>query len=288
MLLTAESLRSFQDRATELNRSRRSRSSLHTLHLPNQEGKQEPETITIGLADSDDQRNLATMLVNRMYSWRGYGSNHRLSSAAHSVTFAASSSDEVIGTLTLTVDSPSGLALDKTFKEEMDSFRSKPGAKLCELTKFAFDASGPSKQILAALFHIIFIYGSRRYNCTDLFIEVNPRHCRFYEAMLGFQRVGSLKTNMAVDAPAQLMWLKVSDIRLYIDKHVNDGCKNGRSLYPYFFSPEEERDIYSRLASAMIDDTYSDCSEALPGDGGTYLLAARHRGVAAAHTYAVV
>jgi len=203
--------------------------------------------MTIRLADCDGQRNRANMLLNRMYSWRGYGSTHRLPSAPNCVTFTATSGEDVIGTLTLNVDSDAGLAADQTFRDELERFRQSPGAQLCELTKFAFDTSSPARPRLAALFHIIFIYGSMHYACTDLFIEVNPRHARFYEIMLGFTRVGTPRTNRSVGAPSQLMWLNVGAIRRQIDKHAGGG-EAARSLYAHFFSRKEEEGIYGRLA----------------------------------------
>lgn len=204
--------------------------------------------MTIRLADCDGQRNRANMLLSRMYEWRGYGANHALPAQPNSVTFTATNEDDTIGTLTLTVDSDAGLAVDRTFKDEVDAFRRSPGAKLCELTRFAFDTSSPARPRLAALFHIIFIYGSMHYACTDLLIEVNPRHRRFYEAMLGFHAVGEPKTNAGVGAPSQLMWLNVGAIRHNIDR-LGGRADNGRSLYPHFFSSKEEQGIYGRLVS---------------------------------------
>lgn len=217
-------------------------------------GEQAERTIAVRLADCDGLRNEASILVNRMYGWRGYGSDHQLSNGDHCVTFTASSDDEVIGTLTLTVDSPAGLATDHTFKAELDEFRKRPGAQLCELTKFAVDPATKSPQALAALFHVIFIYGMQRFDCTDLFIEVHPRHVRYYEAMLGFKRVGPSKIDTSVtwwpeDVPVQLMWLEVAEIRRQIASHAGRGSRGGRSLYPYFFSPDEERGIAARVAS---------------------------------------
>ncbi len=209
--------------------------------------------MTIRLADCDGQRSRANMLLNRMYSWRGYGANHRLPNAPNCVIFTATSADDVIGTLTLTVDSAAGLAADQTFPDEMEKFRQSPDAKLCELTKFAFDTSSPARPRLGALFHIIFIYGSMHYACTDLFIEVNPRHARFYEAMLGFTRVGAPRTNKSVGAPSQLMWLNVGEIRRQIDKHAAAGRDAGRSLYTHFFSAKEEQGIYGRLAGLATE-----------------------------------
>lgn len=239
-------------------------SELHKIALPSQPG-QSPDSLTIRLADCDGQRNRANMLLNRMYSWRGYGSDHELSSAPNCVTFTASSVEDVIGTLTLTVDSPAGLAVDQTFKEELDAFRKAPGARLCELTKFAFDTSSPARPRLAALFHIIFIYGSMHYDCTDLFIEVNPRHCRFYEVMLGFKRVGDPKNNARVNAPAQLMWLNVGHLRGLIDAHAGREAVKERSLYPYFFSRKEEEGIYGRLVSlAEQSQSFNRAFERMP------------------------
>ena len=44
--------------------------------------------------------------------------------------------DQAIFTI---MDTAMGLAADRTFKKEIEPFRKAPGAKLCELTKFAFN-----------------------------------------------------------------------------------------------------------------------------------------------------
>ena len=217
------------------------------------EPREEPlpsNELTIRLADTDGQRSAANMLLNRMYSWRGYGKDHALGGSPACVTFTAACKEDVVGTLTLTVDSTGGLAADRTFAAEIAPFRAAPGAKLCELTKLAFDWGGSSHRHLAALFHLVFIYGSRQFACTDLFIEVNPRHRRYYELMLGFVRVGEVRTNASVNAPSQLMWLNVGAIRRLIDQHTASAATAERSLYRYFFSPHEEDGLYGRLIGA--------------------------------------
>jgi hypothetical protein len=206
------------------------------------------QPITIRLADKNHQRNKAKLLLNRMYSWRGYGDHHDIAKSPSHATFTASSDEELLGTITLAVDSDSGLAADRLFKDVIDEFRARPGASVCELTKFAFDTAKPSKAMLASLFHLIFIYGQHAYGCTDLFIEVNPRHVRFYECMLGFKRIGALKNNTSVAAPSQLMWLSVAHIREQIDQHAGTGDNaSTRSLYAYFFSPREEEGLHGRM-----------------------------------------
>jgi hypothetical protein len=191
------------------------------------------------------------VLINRRYSWRGYGNDHQIPATPHHATFTASNDYETLGTITLAVDSAMGLAADATFKEELDDFRRVPGTTVCELTKLAFESALPAKPMLAALFHIVFIHGQLTHDCTDLFIEVNPRHRRYYETMLGFTKVGPLKVNASVAAPSQLMWLRICDIRDRIDEAVSDANNSAcRSLYPFFFSCVEEQAIHARLNGA--------------------------------------
>ncbi len=211
----------------------------------------ESRDVDVRLVETSDGIQAACDLINNRYAWRGYGASHSIPSGEHHMTFTAELDEDVVGTITLAVDSRRGLAVDKTFKAEVDGFRAQPGTRVCELTKFAFDPAIQSKKLMAALFHVVFIYGHRTHGGTDLFIEVNPRHVRFYEAMLGFEAIGSLKENDSVAAPAQLMWLKVAAIREYIDCFAtNTDRRNARSLYPHFFSPTDEDGIYHRLTGS--------------------------------------
>jgi hypothetical protein len=229
------------------------RDVLHTLLMPKRDASNASRTIAIRLADCEGQRSDASMLINRKYSQRGYGAHHKVPTTPDGVTFTASSDEGIIGTLSLTVDSDAGLALDRTFKEDLDEIRKTPGVKICELTKFAVDSSESSLKLLALLFHITFIYGTTKFGGTDLLIEVNPRHVRFYQTMLRFRRVGGVKTNAAVDAPSVLLWLKASDIRRHIDEHAGQNVKRSPSLYSHFFSPKEELGIFGRLMKEMED-----------------------------------
>ena len=71
--------------------------------------------------------------------------------------------------------------------------------------KLAIDPGVKSKAVLASLFHVAFIYARDLHGCSDIFIEVNPRHRRFYEAMLDFVVECESRPNPRVDAPAVLL-----------------------------------------------------------------------------------
>ncbi|MFC3471298.1 GNAT family N-acetyltransferase [Massilia oculi] len=190
------------------------------------------------------------MLINRMYAWRGYAGNHQPSSDPNRITLTATDKGDVVGTLSIGIDSEVGLMADEIFKDELDAHRRR-GAKLCEFTKFAFDPSVRSKTALANVFHLAVIYARDMHGCTDIVIEVNPRHRRFYERMLGFRKEGELKTNPRVDAPAYLLRVNLQYVTEQIAHFggtwAADGETEERSFYPYFFSPREERGIINRL-----------------------------------------
>ena len=205
------------------------------------------KTIAIRLADDASACDGASRVLNRQYGARGYGTAHQLFANANTVVFTASTGSHVFGTITLSTDSEAGLASDKTFPEEMAELRSKPGRVLCELTKFAFDPSPDSRPFLASLFHIVYIYGVERFAGTDLVIEVNPRHVRFYEMMLGFKKVGKMRDNASVGAPSQLMHVEVAHIGAQILTHAGQQDSPSRSLYPYFFTDKEEMGLRNRI-----------------------------------------
>ena len=202
----------------------------------------------IRLTDTAEGRNSASMLVSKMYAWRGYSGTHHLSDDPNRITLTATDKGDAIGTLTLGIDSAVGLSADKVFGTELDTFRGS-GAKLCEFTKLAFDQSVRSKTSLANLFHLAVIHARDIHHCTDIVIEVNPRHRRFYERMLGFERFSDIKTNVSVNAPAFLLKVSIAFVTEQIMKYGGtwdeDNC--ARSFYTYFFSPREETGIIHRL-----------------------------------------
>lgn len=202
----------------------------------------------IRLTDTPEGRNSASMLVSKMYAWRGYTGTHHVTDDPNRLTLTATDKGEAIGTLTLGIDSEAGLHADVVFGDELGAFRD-DGAKLCEITKFAFDTTARSKTSMANLFHLAVIYARDIHHCTDIVIEVHPRHRRFYEKMLGFERYSNLKINDRVNAPCFLLKVNLEFVTEQIQAHGGTWERETelRSFYPYFFSPREELGILHRL-----------------------------------------
>jgi len=209
---------------------------------------EEQKLFKVRLADTEKGRSSVSMLINERYAWRGYAGSHDIQIHPNRITLAASDQTKVIGTITISIDSSIGILADEIFKDQIDIQRSQ-GGKVCEFIKLAFDPDIRSKRVMAAIFHIAFIYIRHLQKCSDLFIEVSPRHRRFYERMLGFKQQGDIKTNTRVNSPAFLLRLDLEyaheQIRLLAGSRNQTGSE--RSLYSYFYSKREEEGIANRL-----------------------------------------
>ena len=207
----------------------------------------EQQNFKIRLAHSDERVNNASLLVQRMYSKKGYDVPG-MKKMPDRITLMASQNDIVVGTITLGVDSGNGLLADENYKAEVDKLRAE-NRRVCELTKFAVDQTRGSKRVLAALFHIAYIYGRVLQKQTDVVIEVTPKHAPFYRRMLGFEQMGEERLNSRVNTMGVLLRLEIE----YVDRQIErlggktEQALGERSLYPYFFSKADEAGIAQRL-----------------------------------------
>jgi hypothetical protein len=213
---------------------------------------------SIRLAHSSTQRSKASMLVKRMYSWRGYDtetSTKGITPLPKQMTFEASSSEQLCGTLTLGIDSKQALLADALYREELNTLRAND-RRLCEISRLAVDPEYGSKAVLASLFHIAYIFARFVHNITDAVIEVNPRHAAFYQRKLGFRRIGDVRTCPRVNAPAVLLHVELSYMDAQISRHGGLRGTAERSFYSYFFSKLEEQSlahqIWLRAATAQV------------------------------------
>jgi hypothetical protein len=210
----------------------------------------EPKTnlFKVRLVNNEERRNSASYLIQRRYAWRGYAVGEDQAHTPSRITIAAHDDSGTAGTVTVGLDSHDPMFVDGLYADEANALR-QAGHKLAEFTKLAIDNNVHSKPLLAALFHIAFIYARRIHRCTDLLIEVNPRHQGFYRRMLGFKPLGELRGDPRVGAPALLLRLCLEHAQEEIARlggNPNLGTIT-RSLYPFAFAPREEVLIERRL-----------------------------------------
>ncbi len=236
------------------------RSLLADMAEPAVRGHCDPDStpsFRIRAADSSGERSSANILIDKMYATRGYRTTALPErETPNLITLVASDHHATIGTLTIGFDSGDGLMVDDLFPDEVRALRDR-GRKICEFTKLAMDSVIQSKRVLAALFNVAYIYAHRIKGADDLLIEVNPRHVRYYEAMVGFRAIGPRRLNRRVMAPAVLLALDLEYCREQIDllggrPEVSDKV---RSIYPYSFSQREEAGIMARLRRTQVEET---------------------------------
>ena len=213
----------------------------------------------VRLADTFHHRSQASLLIERLYSNRGYSTKKTIDPHTHDaniLTMIASTHDQLIGTLSVGIDSPQGLLADELYCAEIDEYR-KAGRSVGEFSKLAVDSELSSKEVLASLFHLAYIQLGPLLGITDSFIEVNPRHAPFYKRMLGFRQVGEVRICPRVNAPATLLHLDMSYAAAQILRFGGSKDPRVRSLYSYFFSPDEEAGLVARNREHPLADRRS-------------------------------
>lgn len=203
----------------------------------------------IRLANTEERRESANVLIDRMYAWRGYKRGNLTKEDPYRITLVSYGMDnQVIGTITVGMDAPGGLLADNNYQRELDGLREK-GRKICEFNALAIDSSIKSKRVISSLFHIAMLYPWGLFGYTDSVIEVTPRHAKFYQRMLGFTILGEERICPRVNVAGVLLHLDFSlaDRMITTVGGLMEKGKSEKSLYPYFFTKTDGDGILGRL-----------------------------------------
>jgi len=214
---------------------------------PNLDHPLDVQVFHIRMANSAGRREAASLLIRKMYGWRGYSVDPNHQPEANKITLYAETGGVVVGTMSLCLDSKALLPADENFSDKLGELRAQ-GRRLCEPSRLAID-KGVTKRVFASLIHISYIYAHNIHGYSDYVIEVNPRHVMFYKRMLGFSDFGEERNCTRVGAPAVLLRLPLSEMGEQIRKWGGLMEQHGdeRSFYPYFFPIRDEPGITSRL-----------------------------------------
>jgi hypothetical protein len=205
----------------------------------------------IRMANSEQRREEASLLIRKMYGWRGYAFEPNRVHEPNKITLYAETGGMVIGTMSLCLDSPILLPADENFRDKLDVLRAQ-GRRLCEPSRLAID-KGVTKRVFASLIHISYLYARIIHGYSDYVIEVNPRHVMFYQRMLGFHDFCAERECTRVGAPAVLLRLPLEHMGEQIQTWGGSMEQHGeeRSFYPYFFPSCDEPGITARLVAGL-------------------------------------
>lgn len=202
------------------------------------------------IVSSENRRTAATVLIRKMYSWRGYGIQVPTQEKADELVLIAEDLGETVATMTVCVDGPRGLPADENFRDQVDDLRAQ-GCRIWEPSRVAVVSRMP-KRVFAGLMHISFMYAGTLRACTDALIEVNPRHVRFYTDMLGFKPMGVQRSCTRVGAPGVLLRLEMSHAIEKILRHergeIDESGSEEKTFYSYCFPKKDIPGILNRLS----------------------------------------
>jgi hypothetical protein len=163
------------------------------------------------IATRTEQMLAAEELVRRRYAWRGY----RVAAAPPEsdqglrIVLLAQNAGKLMGTLTVRPDSPQGLNAEATYAEEIHQLRLS-GHRLGEIGRLALEEGADSRRALDALVQSAYLVTHVVHALTDVVIEINPRHVRFYERVLGFVVTATERFCDRVGAPSVLLRLDLA------------------------------------------------------------------------------
>jgi hypothetical protein len=165
------------------------------------------------IAIRPEQFHAAEDLVQRRYAWRGYGASGGEPAEATPekdeaprVMLLAENSGKLMGTLTVRPDSPRGLLAELTYAVEVRRLRA-AGHRLGEVVKLAVEEGAYWKDALDALVQSTYLVARVVHGLSDVIIEVNPRHARFYQRVFGFVEVATGRLCERVGAPSVMLRL---------------------------------------------------------------------------------
>ena len=173
-----------------------------------------PAGWSTSIAVRPDQITAATELVQRRYAWRGYrltasGKQDGPGDDGLRVMLLAQKAGQLMGTLTVRPDSPQGLFAEATYADEVHRLRTQ-GHRLGEIVRLALEEGADSRRALDALVQSAYLITHVVQALTDVVIEVNPRHVRFYERVLGFVVEAAERFCDRVGAPSVLLRLDLA------------------------------------------------------------------------------
>ena len=162
---------------------------------------------------------LAYRLVYDVFLAAGYTTPHEcrmririFEALADTATFIAKREGQIIGVLSLVLDSPGlGLPSDVAFKDELNALRS-GGIKLCETTNQAIVPRFRKTAVTTQMMRCCSAQGLLE-NRDGIIISVSPSHVGFYE-LLGFQLLSDVRSYSSRHYdPVVMMCLYTAELR---------------------------------------------------------------------------
>lgn len=186
--------------------------------IPNLRHPRNPNLV-LRTAKSPSEISLANQLISRNYVDEGYWQakdenirgNKYLNSPMRHVIVVMNGSD-IAGTASVILDSDAGLPADRLETDAMNKLRT-ANEQIAEISALAIDKTyRNARSVLMLLLRFIYHLSYHYLRVDRLVVVCNPKHLDFYESIVRFEKTGSLKNYAYVNAPGQLLTLRLSTL----------------------------------------------------------------------------
>ncbi len=197
---------------------------------------------SVRLARSIEDLSAAFRLIHVGYAYLGIegveANPYRMTDQhilPESHVLCAMSDGMLVGTITLTLDSPAGLPLDHDY-DAVEALRS-PTRRLAEIGSFVVVKrcwnNGVAQFLAACAARLAFAF----HNVTDLVIGVHPKTIPFYAAVWGFDRLAAPKQHASLAAPVVGLHVTREQVRAHLTKYCKPSS-TGTAVVDHVMNPQ--------------------------------------------------
>jgi hypothetical protein len=205
---------------------------------------------TVRPARTIEEYELAFRLVQLGYLFRGIeplGALEMRITEQHvlpeATVMCAWEGDQIVGTMTVTVDSPAGLPLDKDYPQELAALRSQ-GRKLAEFGSFAIVQRCWGDGVAQLLSIACARMALRIHHATDIVIGIHPKAGAVYRALWGFTPMAAPQEHAQLRAPVQPWTLSRDRVTWHLTQHCTVPMRSGASVLEHILGPTPHPDVW--------------------------------------------
>lgn len=159
----------------------------------------ENDPVTVKQAETREELEAAYRLVHQSYVDAGYMDPHpsglrvrAFEALPQTATFIAIENGEVIGTISLIVDSPLGLPMEESYSEELNALRAQ-GRRIAEVSSLAVSKGSRNLGIFVRLCKYMTLFAIH-IGVEDLCIGISPEHAPFFKEVYLFETMGEVRS----------------------------------------------------------------------------------------------
>lgn len=211
--------------------------------------------LKISIANNMDDRIKAYQLLYEVYTKKEFAKPNKskmwyslFDAHDETITFIVKDSDEVIGALTVIIDSPLGLPADNIYADKLNQLRTEK-RKPAEIISLGISENTRGTQkVLLKLFNFAYLATRGLYGVDDFIITVNPKHTAFYERKFYFDVMGEERTYGKVGgAVAVLLNLNFNKIEEFVKKFRAGEIHKKNTIYRYFYDISQKMNIVQMI-----------------------------------------